>query len=153
MDNLNDYITERIRIDNVKTSIDLELGRWYEIPERISWDIHAGSTLITIRLSYWNVGVLKNTNSNVITMLFWSPESDIILAVNHKFLFDLHNRIIWTAARVRDEYDTKNPDFFKVVSKRFPTAFDNSVDTISMPEVTIAKPVNDIVDKFKNKHY
>lgn len=155
MKTLNNYIVERIRIDNVNfdDTIDLELGCQYEIHEPICWHIFVNKKPKSLASSDWNVGVVRNTYSKNICILFWSPSFDIVFCVDHNRINRRDNNYWEAAVLGSKEYDTKNPNFLSVVKKKFPMVDSGEAFVIQSSDIMVEDVINNIVNKFKNKTY
>lgn len=135
---INDYIVERIRIDNIKPHYDFsqpfEIGKMTWVPH----DIYGNTYLVGRASDWWCV-----PNNDYNNLMFCSPKED--------FIFIPSNNIngFWIMAIPKRDRLTKNiEDFYQKCNNDGAYLIQNSryfeLDELSHPEL-----VDDIIDEWR----
>lgn len=141
MESLNNYIVERIRIDNIKqdTSLDdLDLDTVYEIPGKTWWYWEYDEGIIEGEGSTWKCEVFEYAHNKYIIYL-WSEDCNYIPYVTSDdpniYIFEMGYR------------DIKNPNFTNEFRKNW-----GKLSGFLPYDIDFSDNIMDIFRKFNKKY-
>lgn len=155
MEYLKDYITERIRIDNIKPlSGPIKPDTPYGLPDDPLWEWRIRKQIyqsVNNRDHPWKYMVVVGSNKRYTTLMFWNPDFDWIPYITAQMCTHANPN---PAIIMVDQKIFFDPDFetsLKNFWEKSPSSF--KFKSVEVPdEIHYSNEVNDIIEQFKKEY-